>query len=299
MTDINGTVTPVPPLVGTLGAVPALSGTLTPSAAVVVTLTPTSAISAGLGSTVGITGTPESVSAIVGTLQAVGAITGIVDTMGLSSTLVSKLNSVEWGARAYQPDFITLVRSNALGVETGDATPWTLTASMTELVRWRVDAPAWRGSGVMDINVIAKLTATAARTVSFEIQTADDFPTGDDVAAASYGLPQAWTTVATFTTPGISVSGAEETLYWTARLIHEGNTYPDYRQVGIHATNATDTAGAPTIHTAESILLTTIDTSKDVLMRIRCSLSSLGSVSSAKAVAAYVSLSSPRDGHAY
>jgi len=246
--------------------------------------------------------TVEEAQAITAVVESLTELAAEIQTMGMTAAQIAKLNSIAWNARNYQPDYITLVRATAYSVADGDSTPWTLTTSLGEVTQWAVAHPAWRGSGIMEIDATLKYKQSgAARVFTIELQTADDYQTDNtSTATSTFGLPQSWSTVLTLASASGAATSTEETQIFHIDLIHEGNTSTTgFNQTAVYRLDSSDSGASPTVHTVTGITTTNIDTSKDFLMRMRFKVAALSGTDYAKVVSSYVGLKHPRDGHAY
>lgn len=246
--------------------------------------------------------TVEESEAITAVVESLTELAAEIQTMGMTAAQIAKLNSIAWNARNYQPDYITLVRSTAYSVADGDSTPWTLGTSFGEVTQWAVAHPAWRGSGIMEIDATLKYKQSSTpRAFTFELQVADDYQTDNtSTATSTFGLPQSWSTALTLTSAAGAATSTEETQVFHIDLIHEGNTSTTgFNQTVVYRLDSTDTGGSPTVHAVNAITTTNIDTSKDILMRMRFKVAALSGSDYAKVVSSYVGLKHPRDGHGY
>lgn len=75
--------------------------------------------------------------------------------------LTAKVDSVEWGARYYRPDFVKLAYVSQYGTgETGgevegqgNSDLWTGTSAYGEIARWFIPELSFRGQGILDVNI--------------------------------------------------------------------------------------------------------------------------------------------------
>lgn len=304
MTDgciVNAVVENVQPITATVTSQTALVASLDTSSVSAEIISPVSVDAAVLTATE-LSSTVEEAQAITAVVESLTELAAEIQTMGMTADQIAKLNSIAWNARNYQPDYISLVRATAYSVADGDSTPWVLTTSLGEVTQWAVAHPAWRGSGIMEIDATIKYKQSgAARAFTFELQTADDYQTDNTSAATSaFGLPQSWSTVLTLASAAGAATSTEETQIFHIDLIHEGNTSTTgFNQTVVYRLDSSDTGGAPSVHTLTGITTTNIDTSKDFLMRMRFKVAALTGDDYAHVVSSYVGLKHPRDGHGY
>lgn len=304
MTDgciVNAVVETVPAIQVAVTSVSTLTASVDTSSVTAEIISPVSVDAAVLTATE-LSSTVEEAEAITAVVESLTELAAEIQTMGMTADQIAKLNSIAWNARNFQPDYVTLVRATAYSVESGDSVPWTFTSTYAETVQWAVAHPAYRGSGIMEIDSVAKYKRNgSAGIITYELQTADDYQTENtSTATSTFGLPQSWTTALTLESPVLSASSTTETLCLSVHLIHEGNTSTDgYKQTARYHFISTDQSASPSLHEIHSISLANIDTSKDFLMRMRvkCSTSTAGDTNTV--VANYVGIKHPRDGHGY
>ena len=294
-TDLVATVTQ-PTAVAALASATDLVAVASTPSTIVATASEPSAL-------VAVPETPPTLTAVV---QELTELVAEIETMSLTPQQLEKLNSIAWGARNYQPDYITLVRATAKGVASGDSDPWVVTSTSGEVVQWLVAHPAWRGSGIMEIDLTAKFVATGTTGgggyLTVEIQEANDYQTEPQgTPTSTFGLPQAWTTVTStaFGPLGASTSSHVRVFRFEGQVLHEGNTSTTYSQAA--QSQAWWNNPAPTIlDTNEFLQRVSIDTSVDKLMRIVVKTDyAPTSTEYFHVVSAYVGLKHPRDKHGY
>jgi hypothetical protein len=86
--------------------------------------------------------------------------------------LTAKVDSVEWGARYYRPDFVKLayVSQYGTGLTGGEVEGqsnsdlWTGTSAYGEIARWFVPELSFRGQGIMEIDITGYFDASATPT---------------------------------------------------------------------------------------------------------------------------------------
>ena len=307
MTDgciVNAVVENVQPITATVTSQTALVASLDTSSVSAEIISPVSVDAAVLTATE-LSSTVEEAQAITAVVESLTELAAEIQTMGMTADQIAKLNSIAWNARNYQPDYISLVRATAYSVADGDSTPWPIGVTMTQTVQWAVAHPAWRGSGIMEIDLTFEyiISAGGPFTMSIELQTADDFQTDNTSAAtSSFGLPESWSTVATWTSPALTADNAVHRIWFHTDMIHEGNTSTSgFMQTDPYRFTV-DKTTAPTVTESAGMLFTTIDTSKDFLMRIRAmtDYNPAGPPTEYMTLqSAYVGLKHPRDGHGY
>lgn len=306
MTDgcvLSATVTTVQPLLAVVQSVTALTASVDTSA-IQATVTEPDALEAAIVEPDALAASVEEASAITAVVESLTELAAEIQTMGMTAAQIAKLNSIAWNARNYQPDYITLVRSTAYSVADGDFTPFPVGITMTENVRWTVMDPAWRCSGIMEIDLTLEYIVTGSPyTMSIQLQVADDYQTeATSTATSTFGLPQSWSTVAEWESPSLIGDGEVRRIWFHTDLIHEGNNATCGYMQTCPFRFTLDKTSAPEVLESTGMLFTTIDTSKDIQMRLRAmtNYNPLGPPDEYMTVnSAYVGLKHPRDGHGY
>jgi len=87
--------------------------------------------------------------------------------------LTAKVDSMDWGARYYRPDFVKLAYVSQYGTgETGgevegqgNSDLWTGTSAYGEIARWFIPEMSFRGQGVLDVDITGYFDASVTPTV--------------------------------------------------------------------------------------------------------------------------------------
>lgn len=163
-----------------------------------------------------------------------------IESDGMTPEQVEKLNSIDFGARARQPDLVKLAyaveKYSGTDSDAGDSVVWDGTDVFQELIQFLVPAPAWRASGYLEFDFAMGFqnpsgVGSGAETISFEIQRANIPPTDPGVDPSLFGLPQSWTTVATFQTLAIPTGAGTGRLSLLVRFRANGHTGTAFQQI--------------------------------------------------------------------
>lgn len=183
----------------------------------------------------------------------------------------AKLDSVDWGATNRAPDVVKLAYASERSNSGGDSVDWVGSTTYLEIAQFLVPQPAWRANGYIEFDFTASyLNASGAgtETVTFELQKSSAWPTDVGEPAATFGLPQTWTTVSTFTSGAIAVGVGIGLFTFVFRIRANPHSGTTFRQVYGGEMLWTDLAGGdPDFR--KFINRTTIDVTEDVLLRWR------------------------------
>lgn len=121
--------------------------------------------------------------------------------------LTAKVDSVEWGARYYRPDFVKLAYVSQYGTgQTGNEVEgqgnsdlWTGTSAYGEIARWFVPELSFRGQGIMEINITGYFDASTATATN---NSASAYTSGIEFSGIT--MPKCYSFIKTLATSDIS-----------------------------------------------------------------------------------------------
>lgn len=120
--------------------------------------------------------------------------------------LTAKVDSVEWGARYYRPDFVKLAYVSQYGTgQTGNEVEgqgnsdlWTGTSAYGEIARWFVPELSFRGQGIMEINITGYFDASTATATN---NSASAYTSG--IEFSGINMPKCYSFINTLATADI------------------------------------------------------------------------------------------------
>jgi hypothetical protein len=124
--------------------------------------------------------------------------------------LTAKVDSIEWGARYYRPDFVKLAYVSQYGTgETGNEVEgqgnsdlWTGTSAYGEIARWFVPELSFRGQGLMEIDITGYFDASVTPTTqNYTLFTASSYTSG--LIFSGLNIPQSYSFFNTLDTADI------------------------------------------------------------------------------------------------
>jgi hypothetical protein len=213
----------------------------------------------------------ENVSTFIVDIQEVNA---DLDTL-VQFMLSDRLQSVEWGATRGPFDYIkkASVVQNTDAV-TGNSNTWTISNTAQEIVRWPMFADEWTDSGTLmfDVSGTYLCSAGASYSIYIDVQACDVPRATDDISSANFGLLESWTTVYSYLSPTISLSGGSTSKPWIAygRFVMQGHTGTSWSQLAhIEFGRGSQISSSPSNDaTTHGISTSAIDPSKDQWLRI-------------------------------
>lgn len=163
------------------------------------------------------------------------------DVASLTGLDREKLDSIEMGANRCRCGLIPLSYASEKGNSgsgepgdmNGDSTKWIGSSSFKEIAHTHVQAPKWKKNGVLHFGLTAEFwnsTGAGTETGIFELRWRPGRPTDPGTSTSTFGLPQAWTTLATLTSKAIAVGAGQGRMTVEVDISAEGHVGTAYGQ---------------------------------------------------------------------
>lgn len=216
-------------------------------------------------------GAIQSRTVLAAAAQERTALTAEIDLGGVTGWDRIKLDSIEFGANRTVPDLVKLAYATEKSTSSNDSVDWPGTTSYQEVIQFLVPQPSWRANGYLEFDVTASFLNSAGagtETVTFEVQRSATWPTSPGVDPSLFGLPQAWTSVASYQSGAINVGAGIGVFTFTLRIRANGHAGTTFRQAWSGEMIWQDLAGGePGFR--KFIGRTAMDVTNDLLFRLR------------------------------
>jgi len=189
-----------------------------------------------------------AITAVIEERVSIAAVIGERDTIsaeiimgGMTGEEREKLDSIEWGARRGEKDFVRLAyaveKSTGGGGETGGgggvSTNWIGTAAFQETIDVYVPHPTWRANGYIEWDFSADFenSTGSPQTATFKLQRAYPPATTFDTAASVFGAIPTFVDIAgaSWTSAAIPAGAGVGTFTFNVRVRALGHTGEVYK----------------------------------------------------------------------
>lgn len=203
--------------------------------------------------------------------ERVVVLTEVTMGSGLSALDRAKLDSIDWGATNRSPDVVKLAYATEKSLTSNDSVDWVGTNTFQEVIQFLVPAPSWRGQAYIEFDIVGSFvnsSGAGTERVTVEVERANAWPTDVGTDPLVFGLPQSWSSVATFQSNPIPAGGGIGVFAFTFRARANGHVGAVFRQTWSGRMTWDDlTPGDPLGR--DFLRRTAVDTSIDQLLRVR------------------------------